>query len=74
MIKLENFVEKEKYDHLLKIARKMHEWIFLNSYDEDEVYAELGLTFEDNVMLGYGGKIEITTTQDHLGSRIKKGD
>jgi len=46
-------------DRLLEIARKMHCWIFLHTYDEDEVYKELGLTPEENAILGSSGKIEI---------------
>lgn len=41
-----------EYDRLLKIAKKMHCWIFLNTADEMEVYDELGLTDEENVILG----------------------
>jgi hypothetical protein len=52
-------IEKEKYDHLLKIARKMHTWIFLNTGDEQAAYDQMGLTDEDNVLLGYGGQIEL---------------
>lgn len=48
---------QEQNKRLLHIARKMHLWIFLNSGDEEKVYKELGLTDEDNEMLGYGGKI-----------------
>ena len=50
---------------LLRIARKMHLWIFLNSGDEEAVYNELGLTDEDNEMLGYGGKIVLGDINDN---------
>jgi hypothetical protein len=53
-------VEKEKYDHLLKAARKMHTWVFLNTGDEQAAYDEMGLSDEDNALLGYGGKMEFT--------------
>lgn len=47
------------YERLLEIARKMHCWIFLHTFDEDEVYWELGLTPEENAILGSAGKMEI---------------
>ena len=50
---------EQEIDRLKKIARKMHAWIFLNSNDEQKVYDELGLTDEDNTMLGYSGQIKI---------------
>ena len=50
-----------EYDRLLQIAHKMHEWIFLNSIDEQEVYDSLGLTEEENYILGSLGKIIIET-------------
>lgn len=40
------------YERLLKIARKMHLWIFLNSGDDQKVYEGLGLTQEENEILG----------------------
>lgn len=48
--------EKIPYERLLKIARKMHLWIFLHTFDEQETYDELGLTPEENAILGYSGK------------------
>jgi len=47
-----------EYDRLLEIARAMHCWIFLHSIDEDEVYKELGITPEENAILGSAGRIE----------------
>ena len=41
---------------LKKIAHKMHLYIFLHSDNEQEVYDELGLTDEENAMLGYSGQ------------------
>lgn len=52
--------KNEEYEHLLKIARKMHTWIFLNAGDEQAAYDEIGLSDEDNIMLGYGGQMELT--------------
>ena len=52
---------KIEYNRLLQIAHKMHEWIFLNSIDEQEVYDSLGLTEEENYILGSLGKIIIET-------------
>lgn len=43
-------------ERLLNIAKKMHTWIFLHTGDEQEVYDELGLTDEENTLLGYGGQ------------------
>ena len=45
-----------EYERLLKIATKMHLWIFLHSGDEQKVYDELGLTDEENCELGYSGQ------------------
>lgn len=41
---------------LKKIAKKMHLYIFLHSGNEQEAYDELGLTDEENAMLGYIGQ------------------
>lgn len=46
-------------DHLLKIAKKMHLWIFHHTCDEYAAYKECGLTDEDDVRLGYGGQFVI---------------
>lgn len=54
-----------EYERLLKIATKMHLWIFLHSGDEQAVYDELGLTDEENMELGYGGQFVL---------REKKGE
>lgn len=43
-------------DHLLKIASAMHLWIFKHVFDEAEVYAECGLSPQDDARLGYGGE------------------
>ena len=58
--------QKEKYDHLLKVACKMHTWIFLNTGDEQAAYDEIGLSDEDNAMLGYGGEFKIIVKNDNL--------
>lgn len=47
------------YDRLLKVAKKMHTWIFLNTGDEQAAYDECGLTDEENALLGYGGQFEL---------------
>lgn len=47
------------YERLLQIAKKMHLYIFINSSDELEVYEELGLTEEENAILGYLGGLEV---------------
>ncbi len=46
-------VDGETYRELLKVAREMHRWIFLNAADELAVYDECGLTDEMNELLGY---------------------
>ena len=43
-------------EELLKAAKSMHTWIFLNTGDEQAAYDECGLTDEMNAMLGYGGQ------------------
>lgn len=43
-------------EELLKAARAMHTWIFLNTGDEQAAYDECGLSDEMNAMLGYGGQ------------------
>lgn len=52
-------VSSASYERVLRLAKKMHTWIFLNTGDEQAAYDEIGLTDEDNVLLGYGGRIEI---------------
>ena len=47
---------QEENERLLKIARKMHTWIFLNTGNEQKIYDEIGLTDKENAMLGYGGQ------------------
>lgn len=59
MLYNENEHLKEKTARLEKIARKMHLWIFLNTGNEKKVYDELGLTDEDNAMLGYSGQFTL---------------
>lgn len=46
-------------EELLKAAKSMHTWIFLNSIDEQAAYDKCGLTDEMNVALGYGGQFII---------------
>lgn len=53
---LELVKERER---LLHIAKKMHLYIFLNTSDESKVYEELGLTDEENELLGYIGQFEV---------------
>lgn len=51
-------------ERLLQIARKMHLYIFLHCQNEQEVYDELGLTEEENRILGYSGEIKIKGEDD----------
>ena len=54
---LEQALAKAKeYDHVLHLAKAMHTWIFLNTFDEQAVYDELGFTDEDNALLGSIGR------------------
>lgn len=46
-------------EELLKAAKAMHTWIFLNSVDEQDAYDKCGLSDEMNVALGYGGQIVV---------------
>lgn len=52
-----NLQLQAEIERLTTIAKKMHSWIFTNSYDEEKAYAECGLTDEENTLLGYCGKI-----------------
>ena len=49
---------------LLKAAKAMHTWIFLNSWDEQAAYDECGLSDEMNVALGYGGQFVVETQKE----------
>lgn len=40
------------YERLLQIARKMHLWIFLHSGDDNYEYEKMGITDEENAILG----------------------
>lgn len=53
------FAMKDDRDHLLKIAKKMHLWMFHHTCDEYAAYKECGLTDEDDARLGYGGQFVI---------------
>ena len=48
----------EKHVDLLRAAKRMHTWIFLNTVDEQKSYDECGLSEDMNISLGYGGQIE----------------
>lgn len=52
-------VDREQYDKVLTAAKAMHEWIFLNTADEQEVYDDCGLSDEMNALLGSMGGFEI---------------
>lgn len=43
-------------EELMKAAKAMHTWIFLNTGDEQKVYDECGLSDEMNAALGYCGQ------------------
>lgn len=62
-----------EYDRLLKIAKKMHLWIFHNTFDEQKAYDECGLTDEENAILGYGGSfvLSVKPKQEDLTSTEK---
>lgn len=46
-------------EELLRAAKKMHLWIFLNSGDEQAAYDWCGLSDEMNAALGYSGQFEL---------------
>lgn len=54
----------EDYNKLLKAAKAMHTWIFLNTGDEQAVYDECHLDDEMNALLGYGGSFEIRMREE----------
>lgn len=56
VLQQENQSLKEEKKRLLEIAKKMHLYIFLNTTDEQKAYDEIGLTDEENAMLGYSGE------------------
>ena len=56
------------YDELLRAARAMHTWIFLNSVDEYEAYEECGLSDEMDAILGYAGSFMVESA-DKEGDR-----
>ena len=43
-------------EELLRAAKAMHTWIFLNTGDEQKAYEECGLSDDMNAALGYGGQ------------------
>lgn len=53
------------YERLLEIARKMHLYIFLHSDNEQEIYDELELTEEENIVLGYSGQIILKGSEEN---------
>ena len=57
-------MKKISYERLLEIAKAMHTWIFLHTFDEAKTYEELGLTDEENAILGYGGQFELEVETD----------
>ena len=56
--------EKISKERLLEIAHAMHTWIFMNCVGEDELYEELGLTDEENLLFGYGGSVKVEISND----------
>lgn len=58
------------YDRLLEIAKKMHLWIFLHTSNEFEVYDELGLTDEENSLLG-SSKCNYITDDPKIVNHVK---
>ena len=55
---------KAQYEELLRAAKKMHTWIFLNTGDEQKAYDECGLSDEMNAALGYGGQFKIVVPKE----------
>lgn len=54
----------EDFWRLMRIARKMHLWIFKHTFDDTEAYRECGLTDSDDEMLGYGGQIIVRVDRE----------
>lgn len=63
---------KTVIDELLKAGKKMHTWIFLNSFDEQEAYDECGLTDEQNAMFGYGGQYILSSQPEEEADEVQK--
>lgn len=57
----------KEYDRVLHLAKLMHTWIFLNTFDEQAVYDELGFTDEDNALLGSIGRPIVINGSDNDG-------
>lgn len=51
-----------EYDRLFEIAEKMHEWIYIHSFDTQKAYDEIGLTDEENLILGYRACVALDET------------
>ena len=47
------------FRRVLDAAKRMHEWIFLNVPDEEQVYKECGISQDINALLGSLGRAEI---------------
>lgn len=58
-----NIAAADAIEELLKAAKSMHTWIFLNSGDEQAAYDKCGLTDEMNVALGYSGQFIVEQTK-----------
>lgn len=59
-------MNKISYERLLEIARKMHLYIYLHSFDEQKEYDELGLTDEENRILGYSGEFMLEEKNERV--------
>ena len=57
-------MKKIPYDRLLYLARKMHLEIFLMTSNEEEIYNHIGLTDEENAILGYSGTYYIKEKEE----------
>lgn len=62
--KLDRRMLEAENNHLLSLAKKMHLYIFLHTTDEQKAYDELGLTDEENVMLGYSGEFRLEVKEE----------
>ena len=51
--------ERIQYNRLMHLASEMHLYIFLHTGDEQGAYDEIGLTGEENAILGYSGEFEL---------------
>lgn len=48
------------YSRLFLLAKRMHRWIYYHSANEKREYQKIGLTDQENELLGYAGGLTIS--------------